>query len=90
MRISQLSTFFLLPVLLLASGIVARRALADTGHVAAVADLFEDDVLADIVLGLSEPTKQFAVEARYEVPNVRNGHRRSSATMSVVSAGDIH
>jgi hypothetical protein len=67
MRIAKLSTFFLLPVLLIASGLGSRCAWADDGPVETVADLFENDVLGDNVFGLLEATKRLPVEARYEI-----------------------
>ena len=67
MRIANLRTLFLLPVLLIASGLGSRCAWADDGPVETVAHLFENDVLGDNIFGLLEATKRLPVEARYEL-----------------------
>lgn len=66
MRGSQQTCFFLLLVLLLTSGLITRCA-ADERYVAAVAGLFESDVIADNVFGLRMATRSLPVDARYEI-----------------------
>ena len=67
MPIAKLKAFLLLPALLHASGINSRCALAGELPVAAVAVLFDNDVMADNVSGLREATKQLPVEERYRI-----------------------
>ncbi len=57
---------FLPLALLLTSGFSSRCA-ADERPVAAVAGLFESDVVADNVFGLRKATRSLPVEARYEI-----------------------
>ncbi len=68
MRVSHLTLFFLMPAMLIASGISSHCALAEDGTAAGVAgNLFESDVLADNVIGLRESVKDLSAEARYEI-----------------------
>lgn len=87
MRIFQLSTFFLLPVLLLAAGIVVRRDLADEGHVAACADLFKDDVLRTLCLACTSQQRnlQLRLDMKLSISATVTGEVQQRCRLSLLA-----